>query len=410
MNLKSPLIFVSYKVGRLGGVMAEYAEDKLRTLEYLGLETLVITSLDSIPNDRASVRYFRIPSLSWSEFSKQINSLNTNGQPLPWQGFLMYPFSFSLGRIIDVFFLKKLGSSSGGNWTWAFVCLPITLFLSLRNRAKVVFATGSASAGLVGAFVRVLLRTPFFYEIPDPLVGSTLLRNPAQLKRIVGLENFLIRKSSKTVFNSRRAASDAMIRNPSLEYKISAVYPGAWTFMPDPDVKPRSKFSFVHLGSLYGSRNLDLFFAALEKVVEEDSLEATKFQVINVGHVDEQQINNYSSAIDFVSIPDLNRDEAIRFASSCSTLLLIQHEDSRSAESIPFKIYDYLNLNLPIISVLDNPEILDLLGEYSVLANKIKDIEQLKISIRKSLAWNSDQSAKHRASLDPLIQFQRIFL
>jgi hypothetical protein len=225
----------------------------------------------------------------------------------------------------------------------------------------------------------------------------------------MSLESFLIRNSSKTVFNSRKAASDAKIRNPALENRISVVYPGAWMFASESNVERRTKFSFVHLGSLYGSRNLDLFFAALEKVVKEDSLDATKFQVINVGHIDEEQVNHSSTIIEFISIPDLDRDKAVQFASTCSVLLLIQHEDSRSEESIPFKIYDYLNLNLPIISILDNHEILDLLGDNSALASKVKDIEHLKKSIRKSFSWESNQSANRRTPLEPILQFQEIF-
>jgi len=87
---------------------------------------------------------------------------------------------------------------------------------------------------------------------------------------------------------------------------------------------------------------------------------------------------------------------------------LIQHEDSRSAESIPFKIYDYLNLNLPIISIIDNPEILNLLGEFSELASKIKDLEQLKHSIRKSLAWVPDKRGAQKSLINPTHQFLSI--
>ena len=248
-----------------------------------------------------------------------------------------------------------------------------------------------------------------FYEIPDPLIGSTMARNRFQLKRIGRLERFLIQNSSKTVFNSGVAASDAMARNRDLADKIYTIYPGAWAFPRNGNDHPRSKFTFVHLGSLYGSRNLDVFFSALERVIEEDSLNSLEFQVINVGHLNEDQVNHYSSIVEFVSIPDLDREQAIAFAINCNVLLLSQHEDSRSAESIPFKIYDYMNLNLPIISILDNPEIFDLLGEYAELACKIRDLEQLKHAIRKSLVWVPGKTRARESSIDPTQQFLSIF-
>jgi hypothetical protein len=408
MDFDTPLIFISFRVGRLGGVMAEYAEDKLRVLEKLGITTLVVTSLASLPNDRKGVRYYRIPSISWSEFSKQINSLKIRNQPVPWPGLFFYPVSFTLGRLFDKFLLKKLSSSPGGNWSWSLMCLPVVFFLSLKYRIRGLFATGSASAGLVGAVVFRALKAQFFYEIPDPLIGSTMARNPLQLKRIRRLERFLIQNSSRTVFNSNVAASDAIARNQDLADKIYTIYPGAWVFPHYGKEQPRSKFTFVHLGSLYGSRNLDLFFSALEHVIEEDSLNSSNFQVVNVGHMNEDQVNHYSSVVDFISIPNLEREQAIEFAINCNVLLLIQHEDSRSAESIPFKIYDYLNLNLPIISILDNSEILDLLGEYSELASKIKDLDRLKESIRKSLAWDTDKRDAQESSIDSTQQFLSI--
>jgi hypothetical protein len=260
----------------------------------------------------------------------------------------------------------------------------------------------------VGAIVFRALKAQFFYEIPDPLIGSTMARNPFQQRRIRGLERFLIQNSSKTVFNSKVAASDAMARNPDFTDKIYTIYPGAWVFPHYGKEQPRSKFTFVHLGSLYGSRNLDLFFSALERVIEEDSLDSSNFQVVNVGHINEDQINRYSSVVEFISIPNLEREQAIEFATNCNVLLLIQHEDSRSAESIPFKIYDYLNLNLPIISILDNSEILDLLGEYSELASNIKDLDLLKQSIRNSLTWVTDKSDTQESSIDSTQQFLSI--
>jgi len=388
--------------------MAEYAEDKLRVLEKLGIETFVITSLDSLPIDRKKIRYFRVPAISWSEFSNQLNSLKNRNQSIPLQGLFLYPFSFTLGRFIDKYCLKKFRSSSGGNWSWSFMCLPVVFFLIFKYRVRILFATGSASAGLVGALVPRVLKTQFSYEIPDPLIGSLMKRSPLQSKRIRRLERFLIQKSSKTVFNSSVAASDAIARNQDFATKIHTIYPGAWAFPLNAKEQPRSKFTFLHLGSLYGSRNLDLFFSALERVIDEDSLNSSKFQVINVGHLNEDQINHYSSNVEFISVPDLDREQAMAFAMNCNVLLLIQHEDSRSTESIPFKIYDYLNLNLPIISIIDNPEILNLLGEFSELASKIKDLEQLKHSIRKSLAWVPDKRGAQQSLINSTHQFLSI--
>jgi hypothetical protein len=52
-------------------------------------------------------------------------------------------------------------------------------------------------------------------------------------------------------------------------------------------------------------------------------------------------------------------------AKDAKFLLLVQHDDNRSAETIPYKLYDYMNLNKPIIMLIKNPEIKELCSNYA---------------------------------------------
>ena len=69
---ENPMIFVSYFCGIKGMVMAEWADDKLRVLASLERKVYVITSLYSVSNVQGDITYFRVPSLSWSDFKREI--------------------------------------------------------------------------------------------------------------------------------------------------------------------------------------------------------------------------------------------------------------------------------------------------------------------------------------------------
>ena len=60
--------------------------------------------------------------------------------------------------------------------------------------------------------------------------------------------------------------------------------------------------------------------------------------------------------------------------------MLVQHADTRSNETIPYKTFDYLNLKRPIFGVTNNPELEALLNSslhFLADANSVESIEQI---------------------------------
>jgi hypothetical protein len=406
---KESLLFVSHRVGNFGGVMAEYAEDKLRCLEEFGNPTFVITSLDSTPIPRSNLQFYRVPSVSYTELKEQFRLLRVRNLSIPVQGYLMYPIAFTFGSILDFILRRKFAASHGGFWGWGLAAVPVAISVVIFKKINVIFSTGSASAGLVGALVKKITWACFYYEVPDPIVGVTMTYSPSRLSRIKKLEQFLIRNSTRTVFVTKFAALRARERCPSLVERITTIYPGAWNFHSKVNPRDGDSITFVHLGSLYGTRNLNVFLESLQELTKMPEFAGQKFNVINIGGVDSRlpEINN--PHIEVQILPEVSRQDALEYGASVSILLLLQHADERSLESIPYKFYDYLNLCLPVIGLVENQEIVQILKGSAAFLAPVNSTELTTVAISDCVRAVLGGRQPVYSHFDIRDQFRKIF-
>jgi glycosyltransferase involved in cell wall biosynthesis len=390
MKIEQPLLFVSYRLGesKYGGVMSEYSEDKLRVIEKLGIKTYVVTSLDSVPIPRVNIKYYRVPSLSLVELKAQVDDLRACHKKLPLQFYLVLPFAITFGLVTDIilkFFFRTSLGLGGGYWSWPITAFPVVVYLRIKYGIKNLLATGSASAGIIGAFMHLLTGVVFYYEIPDPIVGVTMNYTEKRLTRIKKLETFIIKNSDKTIFNTEFAAKLSRERCPLYAKKISSVYPGAWDFAYQGTKKLEEKITFLHVGSLYQSRNFDLFLSALKELEDSKFISAQEIRVINIGTVNIPNLNYSNSNFEFIFMSEQKREIALEIASKASVLMLVQHIDYRSKETIPFKLYDYLNLSLPILGLIDNSEIENILMNHKEFLACVGEITSIKSAIMECI-------------------------
>ena len=142
---------------------------------------------------------------------------------------------------------------------------------------------------------------------------------------------------------------------------------------------------FLHLGTLYGARNLDLFLKALDELISEKFIDAKNIKVRNVGDIYLDNKKEYAQKEYFESISSTKRINALKIASNSSFLLLVQHTDNRSQETIPYKFYDYMNLGKPIIGLLNNPELNKMINNYGGITSKSYDLISIKLALKKSI-------------------------
>lgn len=408
-----PLLLISYFTGIRGNCPAEWADDKIRVLETTGRKTVVLTGLGSHVTDGALVHYVRVPSLSWGDYKEEIREMKSGGESVPLHIHLLMPFAFILGNIIDFIMRKVTKGVSGGRWPWLLTAFPVGFWLNLRFGVRDVFCTGGpTSAHVVGGAIVRLTGGRLFCEFQDPLLGATMTRSSMTRRISARIEAWLARRSTRAVFVTQEAARLARERNPEHARQIIGVYPGAWQFVPPVAPGERGKgevFEFLHLGTLYGSRNLDLFFEALDALRDEGFELARSVRVVNLGAVYCETAPRYLARSDFQSLDALDRVDALRRARQTSCLMLVQHTDERSRETIPYKTYDYLNLRLPVFGLLNNDELSALIESHGGYTAQADDPESIKAALRHCLNVLAETGAE-RPVVDERLEISRQFL
>ncbi len=389
MKLKHPLLMVSYFCSIKGNCPAEWADDKIRVLQKFRRDTLVLTGIGSHVFSSPGVRYVKVPSLSWNDYKEEIKELKAGGEKVTVGLYFFMPIAFTLGNIIDYILRKVTKGVSAGRWSWFITAFPVALWLKFRYRICDVFCTGGpTSSHVIGAFLVWLVGGRLFCEFQDPLLGATMTRS--SLTRVISgfIEAILVRCSIRVAYVTKEAARQARERNTKYANRIMSIYPGAWKFIPQVRIDARDKkeiFEFLHLGTLYGSRNLDLFFAALDALREEGLVLAQSVRVVNLGTVYCETAPSYLARSDFQSLDALDRVEALKRAERASCLLLVQHADSRSRETIPYKFYDYLNIGLPLLGLTKNDELRQLIKTYGGYSAQADDLSSIKQTLRACL-------------------------
>jgi glycosyltransferase involved in cell wall biosynthesis len=385
-----PLLFISFFTGIRGNCPAEWADDKLRVLDDVGRKTFVLTGMGSHVTNGTHVRYFRVPSLSWNDFKEEVKELKSEGDRVPPGIYLFMPFAFLFGSIIDWILRAVTRGISAGRWSWIITALPVGLWLKLRHGVMDVFCTGGPTAALVvGCAIARLTRGRLFCEFQDPILGVAMTRSSMTRRISSCIEAWLTSHSYRAVYVTREAARLARERNPKNASQIIGVYPGSWRFLPQVSKDERitgDTFEFFHLGTLYGSRNLDLFFDALDALRKEGFRPAEAVRVVNLGAVYCETATSYLTRPDFHSLEALDRLTAIVRARKASVLMLVQHADDRSQETIPYKTYDYMNIGLPIFGLLKNDELQEIIESAGGYAAKADSFTSIKQTLRSSLS------------------------
>jgi glycosyltransferase involved in cell wall biosynthesis len=195
---------------------------------------------------------------------------------------------------------------------------------------------------------------------------------------------------------------------------ICAIYPGSWDFLVRNETGGSSsdQVTFLHSGTLYSNRNLDLFFRALDELRESGHALASRVKVANQGDLALENADEYRQRGDFSELRMTARGEALQIAARADFLLLVQHSDSRSEETIPYKTYDYLNIGVTIFGLTNSSELNQILESSGGFYADNRDVASIKEILIQALAAHENKSTKSRAllRLDISEQFSKVFM
>ena len=403
------ILLLSYFSGIDGCCPAEWLDDKVDSLSELDHNVVLISGLGSRPEARDNVIQFRVPSLSYADLMTEYWQLKSASDVIPYSFYVMLPFSITFGYLLDLFQKKILNGLGGGKWSWFLPVSFIAIYAAIRYRVGLILTTGGPpSAHLAGILAASMVRTKLVIEFQDPLSGDDIGRNSRSAKLLAMVENFLVKFSDRVVYVTEKAA--ALARKKFKTDKIISIYPGARRFDLPLKIheKKSRKLRIVHLGTLYSTRNMSSLIDAIDGLISSGRMKENQIEIVNLGDIYGEFKLHHLSRNYIKQVPVQPRIDALTEATEFDMSLLIQHSDERSAATIPYKTYDYLNISNPIIALTNNEELsnlLDQLGHYSANVNNIDQIAELLLKI---VNGTIDQRAFATKGIDPLVQCQKL--
>lgn len=353
---------------------SEWVQDKLQGLHQMGYSVTLITSTSSLLSSSLNLDVIKVGSISRSDRNQEmLDAQVENLKPNLVMGMLGFAF--------DIFFKLFAGAKSDGKWSWALTGIPVVVRALRLNSFEHVIATGGPSSAHVATVVAAkLMKKKVILEFQDPFIPEMAKMSGLARWMLGKIEQWLVKNCEKYVMVSSKAATTVQERYPHHGARITSCLPGSPRFqLPKKSDEPlqNAPIVFTHLGTLYGSRNLDNFAAAISQVRARGLLDVGGVSIINVGpdgtNADSQFMPDELKVIDRT-----DRLNGLEISSGSDFLLLVQHTDVRSLETIPHKTYDYLNLQIPIFGLVMNLELKKIIESHSGYVADPNDIEEIK--------------------------------
>ena len=310
-------------------------------------------------------------------------------------------------------------------WSWFFGAFVSGIYsVSInRNSTNLFYSTG----GPVGGHFAVILlskicRIPCVCEIQDPLFFDSLEWRPkGRSKFLYGMiEKYILKNSDATVFMSKTAMCRAVLRTNMDPKKAHFIYSGAPDMVPCPrneSTNIPSKMILAHFGTLADRRNLNTLFESLQQVVREHPYTKEFLKIDLYGFLD-LMVERSISLFEFKSMISIKgtiqHERALEKMEQSDALLLIQDDSYVAEETIPSKIYEYLQKNKPVLALVNNEELFKNLLEYNCYCAMIRDQEMigketlniLNDAKMMTLKYPSGDFPNLRLAIDQLLQIK----
>lgn len=403
------ILVISYFARLPGACQSEWLDDKVDSLVKAGNDVALVSAICAFKYNDESFLHSRWPSVSMKDYIDELSRMRQNHMTIRLSDLLIIPFVVTFGLLVDFLHLCVTKGIGEGRWSWSITGTLGSLLMGLRFRPDVILTTGGpASAHIAGIICSKVLNAPLVVEFQDPLSGESIGRNLQAQGWLYKVEKFIVRYSKKAVYVTKGAARFA--RHQFNFGNISAIYPGAKDFF----IKSariidssKEKFRIVHLGSLYSTRNFKSMIRAIDFLIESKQIDSNSIELVNLGHVAEDIYQEIVSKSYVKVYPLMKRIDALHFAANSNLLLLIQNDDERSRVTIPYKTYDYLNLDVMTLALVRSEELFDLISSCGRVAVKLDDVDKIKQAL-VDLYHGKISTSFHCNHIDPVANASKL--
>ena len=283
----------------------------------------------------------------------------------------LFYFAKGLLRAMAGWFVAPVFGSIKLGW------LPFALISGkniVRNE-NIDILIASHDNGIVGVLLKKITKKPLVVDFADPWVTGLehTVGFTSSLHRYIEkrLEHFVLKNSDYVVFVTKTLARDYLVAYPGLKEKCAVIYNG-FSAEALPQEQPASfdTFTIVYTGRFYGPQSPEPFLRALNKNFERYKELRQEISVIFVGSGSTRagsQGETVSNLIikyqlqDIINLTDLvPYKKSFEYMLRSHLLLLIT-----PIKALTTKVFDYLATGKPILAIIPEGELAELIREYS---------------------------------------------
>lgn len=227
------------------------------------------------------------------------------------------------------------------------------------TRVDCVYASGGPWSTLLAArCLHEQYSIPLVLDFRDPWISNPNLNLRTPISRWIQeqMESKCIAAASLVVANTEELRQDFVRRYPRIPQERFITVTNGFESMPRLSDVDGDRFTLVHAGALYQSRNPLNFLRAVAEIVTNGEIPKDALKVRLVGGISisdpaiEGEIRSPALRNVLEILPRVPHAEALALQCSASVLLLIQ---TGFPLQVPRKVYEYLSLGRPILAIAE---------------------------------------------------------
>ncbi len=379
-------LILSYRANVPNSACSQHIDDRLPYFQAQGIEPVLLTG--PVGEQYEEGIHIRTHSLAPSGIRFELRHFLRKHLHKRYQFKLVE--TLLLLPVFPFYLLEKIIINLESEWSWWFMASIRGFFLCRQLEPEVIYSTGgSASAHLAALLLKKWTGVCWLAETQDPLVHDRdWQRGHLVLRVYTWLEKRICTRADVFIFLVKTAMEHTAARTGTCNGAV--IYPGSVPeYFSAHQYQKGEVCRFSHFGSLGGTRNLVVFFKALQRVLaEEEQLPVVEVNLYgSFDSVSRRAMNLLQLEDTVICHGPVSREKALQAMQRADCLLLVQNIIYFSCETIPSKVYEYLLSRRPIIGLLhNNRELEEMLlqnGHYAIPGD---EVEPVAGAIRKILA------------------------
>ncbi|MCX7879496.1 MAG: glycosyltransferase [Ignavibacteria bacterium] len=242
---------------------------------------------------------------------------------------------------------------------WFFFAIKKAKEIIKNFNIKVIYTSSPPyTCSLIGKWIKKKFGIPWIAGFRDPWTGFISAPKrwlvPALIDKY--LEFSVFNEADLVEVAWEGIAKDALTKYPTLSVEKFIHIPNGYdpADFPKLEYKPNPVFTLTYTGSMYGRRNPESLFKALEKLLEKGIIRSEDFVIKLIGRFGDEvkeMINKTKIKKSIQTFTYLPHSESLKHLLSSDALLLIVDESKESEEIVPGKVFEYLGTFKPILAI-----------------------------------------------------------